>query len=306
MRKRAAYSFTMLLLALAFAGCNFSSRPGPVDLGGGEKIDLSQYTYDEVAQAVNARAERLQRFWAATITTVWYIGEQGEDEVDQLDGDLHIVQPSSIAMTLEKVGVVGATLGANERFYWYLDLQADDPIASIGTHERANPDQLAELGVPVHPLDLLLLLGFSGIPEEPLDPERPLQRSANGAHLVVAAPARWGIVEYTLDPDTLEPVRVEIRRAPRQPAMLTADMQGTVPFDDRLQRGLAEVRVPERVLIDVPQLDARVRIRFLVPQSSRRKPDERAFDLGDTLSRYDVRLRRDLDVYHERTRTQDP
>ena len=47
-------------------------------------------------------------------------------------------------------------------------------------------------------------------------------------------------------------------------------------------------------------LDARVQIRFLGAQSSRRRPDERAFDLGETLSRYGVRLKRDLDVVHAR------
>lgn len=292
----------VLLLFVAAAGCNCASRPDLSELKGGD-IDLSAVQYTDVAATMNARAERLQRFWAATITTAWYIGKQGEDEVDQLDGDLHIVQPNNIAMTLQKVGVDGAVLGANERFYWYVDLLSDEPIASIGTHERANPDRLSDLGVPVHPLDLLLLLGFSKVPEEPF---APLRQSPKGGYLVLTAPARWGIVEYSLEPDTFEPVRVQIRRAPRQPAVLTADMQGVVDFDDRLASDLPAVRIPERVLIDVPDIDARVRIRFLGAQVSRRKPDERAFDLGDTLSRHGVRLRRDLDIIHERLRADEP
>lgn len=298
---RRSIAIAMLFLVAA-AGCNCASRP---DLGElkGEPIDLSKIRYEEVAAKVNARAERLERFWAATITTVWYIGQQGEDEVDQLDGDLHIVQPNKIAMSLQKVGVDGAVLGANERFYWYVDLLADDPIASIGTHERANPDRLSDLGVPVHPLDLLLLLGFSKVPNEPF---APIRQSPKGGYLVLTAPARWGVVEYSLDPDTYEPVRVEIRRAPRQPAMLTADMQGAVAFDDRLQSQEPAVTIPERVLIDVPEIEARVRIRFLGAQVSRRKPDERAFDLGDTLSRHGVRLRRDLDIVHDRMRVDEP
>lgn len=293
------------LILLALLGCQ--SKPDlPTDPQGGRIVDLSEYTYEQVAGAMNARADRLERFWAATITTVWYIGKEGEDEVDQLDGDLHIVQPDKIAMSLEKVGVDGAALGANERFYWYLDLIAEEPIASIGTHERANPDRLADLGVPVHPLDLLLLLGFSAVPEEPMNAARPLKLSANASRIVLTAPARWGLVEYTVDPETFEPLRVVIRREPNLPPVLTADMQGWVEFNDRIDRQLPEVRVPERVLIDVPELDARVRIRFLGAQSSRRKPDERAFDLGDTLSRYGVRLRRDLDVVHQRMQGTEP
>ena len=303
--RRAAGFFALTLAVLA--GCNCVGRPDvPKELPSEGVVDLSSMSYEQVAQAMNERAERLERFWAATITTVWYIGKQGEDEVDQLDGDLHIVQPNKIALTLEKIGVDGAALGANERFYWFVDLLADDPIASIGTHSKANPDQLADLGVPVHPLDLLLLLGFSKVPERPINPERPLRTTASGGHVVLAAPATWGIVEYTLDPETFEPVRVEIRRGPRQPPVLTADMVGTIPFDDRLDRDKPPVRIPERVVIDVPEIDARVRIRLLGAQSSRRKPDERAFDLGDTLSRYGVRLRRDLDAVHERLRTEDP
>ncbi|MFI4917124.1 MAG: hypothetical protein ACIAS6_11540 [Phycisphaerales bacterium JB060] len=290
-----------VLLALAcVAGCNCVSKPPeplPMD---GQRVDLSSYTYEEVASALNERASRLERFWAATITTVWYIGKEGEDQVDQLDGDLHIVQPTHIALSLRKVGVDGAAMGANERYYWYMDLMADEPIASIGTHAKADPDRLAGLGVPVHPLDLLLLLGFSKVPDEPMDAERPLRVSPSGTHLVLRAPAKWGVVDYTVDPDTLEPVRVEIRRDTRLPPVLTSDMMGEVMFNDRLNRDLSEVPIPERVLIDVPELEARVKIRFLGAQSSKRRPDERAFDLGETFSRYGVRLRRDLDVQHAR------
>lgn len=267
----------------------------------GQGVDLSSYTYEEVASAMNERASRLERFWAATITKVWYIGEQGENEVEQLDGDLHIVQPDQIALSLRKVSVNGAALGANKRFYWYVDLTADDPVALIGTHAKADPDRLSQLGVPVHPLDLLLLLGFSPVPAEPMNPDAPLRLSRSGTRLVLTAPARWGIVEYTINPQTFEPDRIEIRRAPGARPVLTANMlDGDVPFDDRLNRELPEVRIPERVLIDVPNLDAQVQIRFLAAQSSKRRPDERAFDLGETLSRYGVRLKRDLDVQHAR------
>ncbi len=291
----------VLLALVCVAGCNCAGRPvlpGPLE---GEQVNLDDFTYEQVAAAMNQRAERLERFWAATITTVWYIGQQGEDEVEQLDGDLHIVQPDMIALSLRKVGVDGAALGANERFYWYIDLLADDPIASIGTHAKANPDRLAELGVPVHPLDLLQLLGFSSVPEEPMDPEEPLRLTPTGTRLVLSAPARWGVVEYIIDPETFEPDRISIRRDPSLAPVLTADMlDGDVMFDDRIDRALPSVAIPERVVIDVPLLEARVQIRFLGAQSSRRRPDERAFDLGETLSRYGVRLKRDLDVVHAR------
>jgi len=291
----------LLLGCMAAAGCSCTSRPDPIELTG-RPLDLSEHRYEDVALAMNARAERLERLWAATIVKVWYIGQEGEEQVEQLDGDLHIIQPTNIAMSLTKVGVDGAALGANERFYWYIDLLAEDPIASIGTHARAHPDRLSELGVPVHPLDLLLLLGFSKVPEAPF---AELRESRNGGYLVVAAPAAWGIVEYTVDPETYEPLRVTIRRAPGQPPVLTADMQGWLDFQDRLNPGASQVRIPQRVFIDVPELDARVSIRFLEPQVSRRRPDARAFDLGDTLSRYGVRLRRDLDVVHERLRAEE-
>lgn len=291
----------MLLTLCCAAGCSCSLRPPvPVPLDG-RKIDLSAYSYEQVATAMNERAARLERFWASTITMVWYIGESGQDEVEQLDGDLHIVQPDKIALSLRKLGVDGAALGANERFYWYMDLLADDPIAMIGTHAKADPDRLAGQGVPVHPLDLLLLLGFSSVPAEPMNPEQPLRLSASGTHVVLRAPARWGVVDYILDPDTLEPVRIEIRRDPKLSPVLTADMlDGTVPFDDRINRELPEIHIPRRILIDVPGLDAQVQIRFEGAQSSRRRPDERAFDLGSSLSRYGVRLTRDLDVMHAR------
>jgi hypothetical protein len=202
---------------------------------------------------------------------------------------------------MRKVGVDVAALGANTRYYWYMDLLADDPVAMIGTHAEADPDQLAGLGVPVHPLDLLLLLGFSSVPEEPVDPKQPLRLTPMGGNIVLRAPARWGVVEYTLDPDTLEPVRIEIKRDPRRPPVLTADMlDGTVPFDDRINRELPELSIPKRVLIDIPDLEARVQIRFTLAESSRRRPDERAFDLGESMARNGVDVTRDLDVVHAR------
>ncbi len=302
---RATVAILALLVLTALTACS-CKPPVPDDLVGGRAFELSEYNYQQVANVVNERARRLERLWAATIVKVWYIGEQGENEVEQLDGDLHIVQPNKIALSLEKAFVDVAALGANERFYWYLDLITEDGAASIGTHERANPDQLTSLGVPVHPLDLLLLLGFSPIPDEPLDPQRPLRDSDNGRFISVSAPARWGIVEYLLDPDTLEPARVVIRRAPRLPAVLTADMlEGSIEFDDRILDGSPAVQLPRRIVIDVPDIEARVQIRFLDARETRRKPDERAFDLGDTLSRFGVRQRRDLDVMHDRLRDTD-
>ncbi len=244
---RRVLAVSMLVLVCA-AGCNCASKPdGPLPLDGGRAVDLSKFDYAQVATAMNERAGRLERFWAATLTRVWYIGKEGENEVEQLDGDLHIVQPDKIALSLQKLGIDGAALGANERFYWYMDLMADDPIAFIGTHEKADPDRLAHLGVPVHPLDLLILLGFSRVPDEPMNPQQPLNLSPNGGHIVLTAPARWGIVEYSLDPETLEPVRVTIRRAPKLPPVLTADMKGTVLFNDRINLDLDAVRSPARV-----------------------------------------------------------
>lgn len=288
-----------LLGVLVVAGCNCAGRPDlPTLNGSGRLVNLADHPYEVVASAMNARAERLERLYSAVTVRVWYIGKQGEDEVDQLDGALHVVQPTNIALSLQKVGVDVAALGASTRFYWYMDLLADDPIASIGTHERANPDQLSDLGVPVHPLDLLLLMGHSRVPETPTQGLESLGVSANGTHLLLRAPARWGVVEYTLDPQDYTPVRVTIRRAPRLPPALTSDMLDGIEFVDRTNPDLPPVVVPERMLIDVPALEARVRLRLLDPHASRRRPDERAFDLGDALSRYGIRLRRDLDVAH--------
>ncbi|MCW5757691.1 MAG: hypothetical protein KIT54_10685 [Phycisphaeraceae bacterium] len=289
-----------VLAMLCAAGCNCASRPElPYANGSGRVVNLSDHPYEQVAAAMNARAQRLERLYTPVIVTVWYIGRQGEDEVDQLDGSLHVVHPTKISMNLQKVGVEGAALGANERHYWFMDLLAETPVASIGTHERANPDQLSELGVPVHPLDLLLLLGFSPVPSSPMDASA-LSVTSLGSHLLLRAPARWGVVEYTLDPTTYEPVRVALRRGPRLPPALTADMLERIEFVDRTDPQQSALEIPRRILIDVPALDARVRIRLLDPHVSRRRPDERAFDLGDALSRHGIRLRRDLDVAHAR------
>jgi len=293
----------VLMLAQTLAGgCNRAGKPSIP----GDQVPIADGPrplppYAEVARAVNARADRLELYWAFVLLKVWYVGEQGEDEVEQLEGDLHVVRPARISLILQKLGVNAAALGANDRYYWWMDLAADEPVASIGTHAMADPDRLSDFGVPVHPLDLLELLGLSPIAQEPpatADVGVPMGYTRGGRLLIVRAPARWGVREYWLDPETYEPRRAVLRRGIGQPPALTAELSEYQPFDDGTDA--PPVRVPKYVLVDVPQLEARVRIRMVAPQAGGRRPDERAFQLADLLARFGVTRRRDLDEVHRR------
>ncbi|MEO1007699.1 MAG: hypothetical protein AAFX79_03985 [Planctomycetota bacterium] len=284
---------TMTIAALLAAGCASAPEPPPQPEPVAA-VERPLPDYDAVAARINVRSERLERFFAGATTRVWYIGEQGEEETEQLDGYVHMVAPDKISLTLQKLGVDGAVLGSNEQRYWWFDLAEDPPVAAIGTHEKADPDRLGDFYLPVHPLDLILLFGFAPMPERD-DEAAEMRWSPGGERLIVAAEARWGACEYWLDPESLEVQRVVLRRAADEPPVLTADLPIYQEFDDRVSGLPTKVRVPRRMLIDVPALDARARLTISAPRADRRRPDDRAFQLQDALARHGIKAFRDVD-----------
>ncbi len=268
----------ILALAASLAGCAACRRPdvsppAPINLG-------PPPAYAEVAAAVNARVAPLDRLWSTSVARIWYPDREGEEQSEQVEGHFQYIRPDKLLMTFNKVGETYAALGSNAEQYWWIELR-DTRRASVGKHDRVTPERVADLGLPVHPLDLIELLGVTGLPAD----GGSTAWSETGIHLVVTVPARHGMRRVTLAPDTYEPVTVEL---------LGAD--GSVQLDSSLRNyesvrvnfGQPSARVAREVLIADTKAGVRLRLRLPDAESRSSRPKDRAFDLGWVLNYYKV------------------
>ena len=283
-------------------------------------------SYAEVAGAQNRRVADLDKVWAAASALVTYQDQDGQVRTEQAEGYLQIIQPDRVALSLGKqiTSEVYFYLGSNATHYWWFDrLDPERKIAYVGTHEMASPERAASLGAPVHPLDLLDLIGITALPgavEVGRDPEPPERAAANGVereeregiepspppgarvgwspdgrHVLVDVPARFGTRRMWFDPATMLPRRVEL-----------LDSRGRVSVASVLERDvLVEVRGDSRRRplmaenIDVTIPGTPIRIRLLLDRIENRQERQSAapFDLERLLRAYPVDRVEDVDLW---------
>ncbi len=196
MRRTAAF-FACVMVVLV-SGCA-SSPSGPAGSRDGAP------SYADVARAHNARAARLQRLWARAAVQLRYTDDQGRERRDQGEGHLQILQPGRMALSVGKLGEVVFWLGSDAERFWWFDL-GEESVAAIGRHENANRPCAGELPLPVHPLDLLDLLGVTELPAR----SRSAPVIGPGGRVVVDVAARVGVRRVYFEPETMRPARIEL------------------------------------------------------------------------------------------------
>jgi hypothetical protein len=309
----------MLLPLLALPAC---TSPGSHDDGPITSLAPRPLpTYAEIAAAQNARAAMLDRFWAATTAIVTYEDQDGVVRTEQAEGHLQIIQPTGVALSLGKqiTSEIYFYLGSNDEFYWWLDrLDPERGVAYIGTHAMATPQRAARFGAPVHPLDLLDLLGITPLPgdggAELLDPvhaQAPetaggdgsvagappgvrVAWSPDGSLVMVDVPGRFGTRRVSFEPDTLMPRRVEILDD-RGRVVVYSTLAGEVVasvLEDSRQRPLVSSQV--EVLIPGSQTSIRLRMDRIENRGSRQR--DNPFNLEGVLRAYPVDRIEDLDA----------
>jgi len=234
--------FLLALAALAPLGCA-PGQGGSVERSARASARVSHV---EIARAHNERAARLERLWARAAVQMRYTDRDGRRRSEQGEGHLQIVQPAGLALSVGKVGETLFWLGSDDERFWWFEL-GEDSRASVALHENALAPCLGDAALPVHPLDLLDLLGVTPIPAT--SDRAPLV--GPGGRLVVDAPARAGARRLFFDPETLRPVRVELwRSGEREPAVVAAlsedervDLPATPGVDPRVA---SRVRVTQR------------------------------------------------------------
>lgn len=278
MRPRCSWSIA-LLVSLGLFGCTGGGGgPGVVD------PPSPMPGYSQVATRYNARVEPLAELWAATVIRVWYPGEAGEEKSDQVDGHLQIRRPDRCSITFEKVGEMYLMLGSDAERYWWFDL-AEEKTASVGLHANATPERVEGFGIPVHPLDLVELMGVN-----PLPPEGEIAWDGRVGRLIVTVPGRWGARRLFLDPVTLEPSRIELLGAAGEVA-LVAELS---KYTGEQLRGPAGTRIASEVLIRVERESASARIRLY--EARNHSTRDAAFDLERLKRAYSIARVIDLDA----------
>ncbi|GJQ28188.1 MAG: hypothetical protein HBSAPP03_00720 [Phycisphaerae bacterium] len=268
----------IVALAAVLAGC-CGPRGGN---GAPPRLDPPP-AYAELAARYNERCADLDRLKAAVSLVITSRDERGGKRTDQVEANLQIIQPRLVSLRIDKVGQTLAILGSNESRYWWIDL-AETPTARVGLHERATPAAAEAFGVPVHPLDLIDVLGVRSLPAEGAS----VARATDGTVGVTLPPrgAGWGHTRVYVDEATAQPSRVEI-----------ADAAGRVVIRAALSRyegvrvagnTFSPAKVATRVTIEVPDAGVEVVVGVSAPENPGKDMRTKPFELETLLRAYGV------------------
>ena len=205
---------------------------------------------DELIDAWNANAARLDRVWARVVVSFRYDDPEGRRRYDQGDGHLQIRDASRVALSVGKLGETMLWLGCDDERFWLID-RIDEPVAYVGRLDALDAERRARLGLPVGPRELLRFVGVAPIDADPAGAR--VEPGADGAArlLVELDGGAWA---FTFDPETSSPVRVQ-----------RLDPSGAPVLDAELTRRRS-LRL-HNVGGDLPKIPGRVRVTH-VPSDS--------------------------------------
>lgn len=201
-RKAAAL---LAAVSIVLCGCR-SAQPGALQVDPQRVWPGPLPVYEDVARAYNVRVDPLTRLSVAIVLRLSYRDVDGVKHEEQVEGRCDFVRPRQLLLRLDKVGQNIALLGSNQDKFWWIEL-ADHKRALVGEHDKASADRLAEAGVPVHPLDLVELMGFTPIPTGA--DGGSVSKSESGV-LQVTLPGRIGSRRLLLSPGDFRPFRIEL------------------------------------------------------------------------------------------------
>ncbi len=199
------------VLAWAIVGGACQNRPRP-ELDGLEAAPASAAlpTYDAIAQAHNARVERLE-FVAANVDADVDRPRDGVGrESFHAEAYVQVIRPRRLYLKITKVSEPLYFLGSNDQAYWWLDLTGRERVGLVGRHELASARTTERFGLPIHPPALIHLMALEPLPE-PGSREAPTVSWAPGRRGVALAfpgSSERGAFRMVLDAASLLPRRV--------------------------------------------------------------------------------------------------
>ncbi len=287
-----AAAIAALAMLITGAACQTAGRGD----GGAPAAAIPLPDYETIRVRIAEQTESLDRLRTPLSVRLISPDRSGTALTEQVEGNLQIMRPSSVALRIDKVGQTVFYIGSNDEHYWWFDL-GDEKVAYVGRLENASPEKAQRMGVPVHPLDLPDLLGLTPLPAADAAEWPPrVVRSADNRRIGVEAPARWGMKRLWLNPSTYAIEAVELY-----------DATGVIAAVSELS-GHARVRVrgdalvspvlARRALVRLPASESE--LRLTLPDSDEAEnPGDRlrtkAFDLTLLLDAYGIARTVDLD-----------
>jgi len=190
------------VLLVAMTAAVFGCRSG----GAKRSSPMSDELITQIIKSHNERVGSIDRLWARVSVRIKGTDARGGGFEEQGEGHLQVARPDQVSLTIGKLGETYFAYGSNNDRYWMFDLSdSDRRIALVGAIESLTPIRADEIGLSVHPGDLISSLGI-----EPIDPERVIetQWDQESDRIVISVPSRWGVNEYWFDPDRGPPTLV--------------------------------------------------------------------------------------------------
>ncbi len=273
-----------VISALLLSGC---AHDRPATPEGPPTDMIPEMDAREAITTWNTRVERLERLWARVTVVVDTVDGAGKAVTEQAEGHLQVERPRGVALSLGKLGETYLYLGSNDERYWWIDVvDRENRAAVTGRHDAVTMEKAARLGVPVHPLELVEVLGLTPIGVGV--GEGAVVRGAT----ITTTTATGGRVVRVLDPTTYEPVRIDVLDRAGE-MVLSASHEAyqlaSVRDDTRVRP-----RVPGRVIVEAPTVPATVRLALYDPENKAIRAI--AFDFEGLLRAFRVETVYDLDA----------
>jgi hypothetical protein len=119
----------------------------------------------------NANLAGLDRLWARSVVEIQWRTADKKERFEQGDGNVVMVLPSKLALSVGKLGNTLLWAGGDTERYWLFDLKGDG-LAYVGAHRNVSKprtDDAPTLPLPVQPADLIRLLGVMPLPDKSVD-----------------------------------------------------------------------------------------------------------------------------------------
>ncbi|MGV6814884.1 MAG: hypothetical protein ACWA5W_07755 [Phycisphaerales bacterium] len=256
------------------------------------KVDVSKLgppiSAIELAERHNERVDRIQSLWARVSVRANGVDRQGKTYEEQGEGHLQIEKPNNVSLSIGKLGETYFVFGANASEYWAFNLaDKDRKLGQIGRVDLVTPQKTAQLGLPIHPAELLALSGLMPIE---LAHASGTRWTDDGKSVGISIPAHWGAITLWFDPRTLLVVRSQ-----------AFDQQGQLIADASLSRYKEAIvsdqstqMVPGKIELTSPADSGWVRIELSEPRS--KKINRRVYQPKKLIRAYRIDEVIDLDA----------
>ncbi|MDF1809921.1 MAG: hypothetical protein P1U42_09525 [Phycisphaerales bacterium] len=280
-----------LIVVVFVVGCSTTSK---VDIS---KLEEPPSTL-EIASTHNERVEAIDTLWARISIRAKGVYPDGKKYEEQGEGHLQIEKPSGVSLTIRKLGELYFAYGANSESYWSFNLlDKEQKTMQIGRLEDVSVEKANQLGMPIHPGELIELSGLMPID---LSKAGGSRWSDDGKLVGVTVPSQWGSFVLWFDPRTNLVARSDVYDRDGvhvASASLTRYKPAKVPNQQ-------PVLVPGKIEITNPGQEGFVRIEISEPASKTIRP--MVFDPARLKRAYRVDEVIDLDVeFENREQTMD-